>query len=93
MRPDAVSFAVLYPPALEIGPLLVLAFIAWALLRTARRAELFPAAYAMAMLLLVATSKQAFMNYYFLIALCFLLAGAALWPERQSATESQTQRA
>lgn len=84
-RHDAISFAVVFPLALKMGMLIVLGFIAWALSCTTRGVTLFPAVYAMAMLLFVSTSKQAFANYYFLIAQCFLLAGAALWPERRSA--------
>lgn len=84
MRHDAISLAVVFPLALKIGPFLVLAFMAWAAMRAAKRAELFAAAYALALLLLAATSKQAFPNYYFLVAQCFLLSGAALWTERSS---------
>ncbi|MGA3132904.1 MAG: hypothetical protein ABSD59_19040 [Terracidiphilus sp.] len=77
-RYDSVSFAILSPVFLKIGPILVLAFIAWILWRGNFGPRAFPALYGMAMLLFVSTNKQAFLNYYFLISNAFLLAGFAL---------------
>jgi hypothetical protein len=77
-RPDALSFAVPLPVMQKLGPLLLLLFIAWTLLRRAASPAYFAAAYALSLLLFFATSKQAFDNYFFLIAQAFLLAVAAL---------------
>ena len=88
MRNDFVSFAVVSPLAVKIGPILVLVFLICALAFRARRVEMFPAAYATALLLYVATNKAAF-NYYFLIWQCFFLSGVALWPERRAAAIEQ----
>lgn len=93
VRHDELGFAAIFPLAMKFGPLLALAFIASALLRGARRPELFPAAYAMAMLIFVSTSKQAFLNYYFLIAQSLLLTGVVLWPERRADVPKQAEPA
>lgn len=77
-RYDSVSFAILSPVFLKVGPILVLAFIAWILWRGNFGPRAFPALYGMAMLLFVSTNKQAFLNYYFLISNAFLLAAFAL---------------
>jgi hypothetical protein len=77
-RPDAVSFAVLFPFMLKLGPALLVAFMAWAIRVGMRNSAQFAAAYGVALLLLVSTSKQAFANYYFLVGQAFLLAVAAL---------------
>jgi hypothetical protein len=77
-RQDAVSFAVLLPLMLKIGPLLLVAFIVWALRVRRRYAAMFAAAYGVALLLFVLTSKQAFANYFFLIGQAFFLTVAAL---------------
>lgn len=77
-RNDGVSFAVPFPLMMKIGPVLLVAFIAWAARGGRRNAAMFAAAYAVAMLLFVSTSKQAAANYYFLIGQAFFLAVAAL---------------
>jgi hypothetical protein len=77
-RPQSLSFAVPYPIFLKIGPALLLAFIVWASRTGIRNPATFASAYAVSLLLLFSTSKQAFCNYYFLIAEAFLLGGAAL---------------
>jgi hypothetical protein len=77
-RPQSLSFAVPYPVVLKIGPVLLLAFIAWALRTRICNAPTFAAAYAVSLMLLFFTSKQAFCNYYFLIAQTLLLGVAAL---------------
>ena len=77
-RQDAVSFAVPFPFMLKIGPVLVMAFIVWATQARRRNSAMFAAAYGVALLLFVTTSKQAFANYYFLIAQTFFLSVAAL---------------
>jgi hypothetical protein len=77
-RPQSLSFAVPYPIFLKIGPVFLLAFIVWALWTGICNAAMFAAAYAVSLLLLFSTSKQAFCNYYFLIAQAFLLGVAAL---------------
>ncbi len=77
-RPQSLSFAVPYPIFLKIGPVLLLAFIVWAARTGIPNAAIFAAAYAISLLLLFSTSKQAFCNYYFLIAQTFLLGVAAL---------------
>jgi hypothetical protein len=63
---------------LKIGPLLLVAFIVWALRVRRRYAAMFAAAYGVALLLFVLTSKQAFANYFFLIGQAFFLTVAAL---------------
>ena len=80
LRQDALSFAIVFPPYMKIGLLLLLAFLAWIARRGIDRAALFPAAFGMALLLFVSAGKQAFMNYYFLASLSLLLAAATLWP-------------
>ena len=77
-RPQSLSFAVPYPIFLKIGPIFLLAFIVWALRIGICNAATFVAAYAISLLLLFSTSKQAFCNYYFLIAQAFLLGVATL---------------
>jgi len=77
-RQDAVSFAVPFPILLKIGPVLLVAFIVWATRTRMRNVAMFAAAYGVSLLLFVSTSKQAFANYYFLVAQAFLLAVAAL---------------
>ena len=77
-RQDAVSFAVPFPTMMKIGPLLLAAFIAWAIRAGRRNAVMFAAAYGVALLLFVLTSKQAFANYYFLIGQAFFMTAAAL---------------
>ncbi len=82
-RLDSLSFAVPFPWIMKVGPVLVLAFLIWALRARFRSAASFPAAYGIALLLLVLTSKQAFMNYYFLVGQTFFLSIAALLAARQ----------
>lgn len=77
-RPQSLSFAVPYPIFLKIGPVFLLGFIVWGARKGTRNAAVFAAAYAVSLLLLFSTSKQAFCNYYFLIAQAFLLGVAAL---------------
>jgi hypothetical protein len=77
-RPQSLSVAVLYPIVLKIGPVLLLVFIVWGARRGMRNPAMFAAAYATSLLLLFSTSRQAFCNYYFLIAQAFLLGAAAL---------------
>jgi hypothetical protein len=77
-RQDALSFAVPFPFMLKIGPVLLVAFIAWAIRSGMRNAAMFAAAYGVSLLLFFPTSKQAFANYYFLIAQAFFLAVAAM---------------
>lgn len=77
-RSQSLSFAVPYPIFLKIGPIFLLAFIVWALRTGICNAAMFAASYAVSLLLLFSTSKQAFCNYYFLIAQVFLLGVAAL---------------
>lgn len=93
-RLDAVSFAVIFPALEKIGPILVVVFLAWALKAQRRDPAIFPSAYGVAVLLFFATSKQAFANYYFLIAQAFFLSVAALHvfqndqPEMRNRVES-----
>lgn len=77
-RQDAVSFAVPFPFILKVSPLLLLAFMAWALRSRMRNTALFAAAYGVSLLVFVSTNKQAFANYYFLIAQALFLAVAVL---------------
>jgi hypothetical protein len=77
-RPQSLSFAVPYPVFLQIGPILLLAFMVWSARTGIRNVAMFPAAYAISLLLLFSTGKQAFCNYYLLIAQAFLLTVAAL---------------
>jgi hypothetical protein len=77
-RQDAMSFAVPFPFMLKVGPVLLVAFIAWATRSRPRNAAMFAAGYGVSLLLFVLTSKQAFANYYFLIAQALFLAVAAM---------------
>ena len=77
-RQDAVSFAVPFPWMLKVGPLLVIAFIVWAVRVAKPSPAIFATAYGLVLLLFVSTNKQAFMNYYFLIGNVFFLAVAAI---------------
>jgi hypothetical protein len=86
-RSDSLSFVVPFPRYALIGQVLLLAFIVWAMRRPAKHAVIFPVAYGMALLLFVLASKQAFANYYFLIAHAFLIA-AALWPGKAELSAS-----
>lgn len=79
-RPEALSLGVVWPLYMKIGPLLMLAFLAWIARRGAGRPALFAAAFGVALLLFVSAGKQAWMNYYFLIGQSMLLAAAMLWP-------------
>jgi hypothetical protein len=77
-RLDSLSFAVVSPAFVRIGPVLVLAFAIWSVRKAQATPAMFAAAYGLALLLFVVTSKQAFANYYFLIAQALLLASAAM---------------
>jgi hypothetical protein len=81
-RADALSFAVPYPVMTKVGPLLAVAMVAWVAGcvwgRGKSSVALFAAAYGSALLVFVATSKQAFCNYYYLIGQTLLLAAAGM---------------
>lgn len=77
-RHDGLSFAVPFPWMTKIGPVLVLAFIAWVIRTGKHNAVVFAASYGVALLLFFSTSQQAMTNYYFLIGQSFLLAVAAI---------------
>ncbi|SNS96799.1 hypothetical protein SAMN05421770_103268 [Granulicella rosea] len=77
-RDDALSMAVPFPWMLKVGPLFVIAFVLWYIRKGPHRFATFAAGYALAMLIFVATSKQAFCNYFFLIGNLLLLAVAAM---------------
>jgi hypothetical protein len=77
-RLDSLSFAVPFPWIMKVGPVLALAFLIWALRARLRSAASFPAVFGITLLLLVVTSKQAFVNYYFLAGQTFFLAIVAL---------------
>lgn len=92
VRQDALSFAIPFPLYAKIGPVLLLAFIVWAARRGTQQAATFAAAYGMAVMLFFSSSKQAFLNYYFLIVLAFWLTAASLWPARRPhLSEKQSQ--
>jgi hypothetical protein len=80
-RTDALSFAVLFPWATKIGPLLLLIFLAFAVLRARPSAANFSAAYGAALLIYFVTSKQACFNYYFLVGHVFLISSACRWTD------------
>jgi hypothetical protein len=73
-RIDAVSFGVPFPIMQKVGPLLLAIFILWCVRKPKPNPAAFLSAYGMVLLLFFATSKQAFLNYYFLICNTFLLA-------------------
>ncbi len=77
-RWDSLSFAVVSPAFQRVGPLLVIAFAVWCIRRAQATPASFAAAYGLALLLFVITSKQAFVNYYFLVAQALLLAAGSL---------------
>jgi hypothetical protein len=78
-RHDALSFAIPFPVYARIGPFLLMAFIVWAAWRGAQRAEMFAAAYGMALMLFFTGRQQAAVNYFCVIALAFCLTAASLW--------------
>ena len=77
-RQDGLSFAVAFPWMTKIGPLAVVVFTTWATRTGKRNPAMFTAAYGIALLLFVSTSKQGMANYFFLIGQVFFLAAAAL---------------
>jgi hypothetical protein len=77
-RPDALSFAARFPFLKSVGPVLVLALVIWLMRIGQRTASTFSSAYGLVLLLFFITSKQAFLNYYLLIASALFLAVAAL---------------
>lgn len=82
IRPDALTFVIPFPLYAKIGPLLLLAFACWAARRVTQQAAMFSAAYGMAVMLFFSGSKQAFLNYFFLITLALWLTAASLWPAK-----------
>jgi len=78
-RVDSLSFAVPlgHPIPLSIILGLVIAATAWSLRVTARHPAMFAACYGLVLLVFVCLGRQAFQNYYFLIAQSFWLAAAA----------------
>jgi hypothetical protein len=95
-RQDSLSFAVPYPFFRKIGPVVLVAFVAWSARTCMRNAAMFAAGYGASILLFFSTSKQAFSNYYFLIAQAFLLAvaalpGLSLRPVEQTNAQTNTQ--
>jgi hypothetical protein len=77
-RHDGLSFAVPIPWMTKIGPVLVLAFIAWVIRTGKHTAAVFAASYGVALLLFFSTSQQGMTNYYFLVGQSFFLAVGAL---------------
>jgi hypothetical protein len=100
-RWDSLSFAVVWPGFQATGIGLVTIFTVWSLWRvretstqsaqaqafvpSGAKAPMFAVAYGVSLLLFVATSKQAFFNYYFLIGEVFMLAAAAIPRHRGTA--------
>ncbi len=96
-----MSFAVVWPGFQATGIGLVTIFTVWSLWRvretstqsaqaqafvpSGAKAPMFAVAYGVSLLLFVATSKQAFFNYYFLIGEVFMLAAAAIPRHRGTA--------
>jgi hypothetical protein len=80
VRHDALSFVIPFPLYAKIGPLLLLGFMVWAVRRGTHHVAMFAAAYGLALMLFVSASKQAFLNYYFLIGQALLLTAVSLWP-------------
>lgn len=79
-RQDALSFVIPFPLYAKIGPLLLLVFMVWAVRRGTHHGAMFAAAYGLALMLFVSASKQAFLNYYFLIGQALLLTAVSLLP-------------
>lgn len=77
-RRDALSFAVLFRPLpLAVVLLGVTVAVGWCVARGPRRPAMFAASLGFVLLVFVAINKQAFANYYFLVAGCFCTAAAA----------------
>jgi len=96
-RPDSLSLLVSsvntfgWPPSWTYGvlPLVGGGLTAIALaLRAPRTPASFSAAVGLTMLVTILLSKQAFMNYYFLVSGAFLIAAVA-WPTRQPLTSPE----
>jgi hypothetical protein len=77
-RPDAVSLAVLVPQLTKVGVAFWAGLLGWVVWRAPRRAGLLAAGYGTVMLVFVATSKQAFANYYWMLGYALLLGCAAM---------------
>jgi len=76
-RKDALSFSVLVHIPMLLIILAVTAGTAWTLRVVKRHPAMFPACFAFTFTIFVCTNKQAFANYYFLIAQSLCLAAVA----------------
>jgi hypothetical protein len=79
-RKDALSLAVIDPWLQKLSVPLLLCYYVWVYLRPQKQRPGFGPVFGAALLLFFAFSKQAFLNYYFLISLIFILSGALNWP-------------
>jgi len=77
-RADSLSFAVLFPVLLKMVGIILAGATLWALIVAKRHPALFASCYGFVLLLFVCLNKQAFINYYFLIAQSIWL-GVAAW--------------
>lgn len=77
-RNDALSFAVIYPILLRIGPVVVLLYAIWAVRVGKRNPGFFVTGFGLAVLIFFSTSKHGFCNFYFLAAQMFFLYSAVL---------------
>jgi hypothetical protein len=70
-RSDAMSLATFLPFLLKVGPVLLLVYLIWAIRSGTRNTATFAAGFALALMIFFLFGKQAFSNYYFLIAQLF----------------------
>jgi hypothetical protein len=88
IRLDGLSFAILWPGMQWIGLLLCALLLIYAVRPLRRDPSLFVAGFAAVLLLFVATGKQAFANYFFLVGAMFLMA-VAMGEETHPGSEKQ----
>jgi hypothetical protein len=93
LRRDAMSLAVAFPFLLKVGPLLLLAYLVWAVRAGEQSVRKFVAGYAVALTISFLFGKQAFSNYYFLIAQLFFLYPALTAPAFARSSEQVTLQA
>lgn len=89
-RIDSLSFAARHPiPFFAIMAAVAVATV-WALCVTKRHPSMFAACFGLVLLVFVCTNKQAFSNYYFLVAQALWLAVVAMGVPDQSAVPDAT---
>lgn len=87
-RADSLSFAVFFPVLLKMVGVILAGATLWALIVAKRHPAMFACCYGLVLLLFVCLNKQAFINYYFLVAQSIWL-GVAAWGIPVGAPEAE----